>query len=67
MPKKVGGLYTTFIDAVCPVPSPKDHHPGETFGVSIPDGKKGVEGEMTECSSVDIEGAPAPGSKAPGF
>lgn len=64
--KEMGGIQTLFDNAICPVPSPGGGAGvTDTGGVSIPDGQKGVTGQMPEVSGMKIEGDDSPGTKRP--
>lgn len=65
--KEFGGIQSTFENAICPVPSGSGDGAKDVGGVSIPDGQKGVSGQMPEVSGVSIkdDASPSASSRPP--
>jgi len=63
--KEMGGIQTLFDNAICPVPGGDGDGAKDVGGVSIPDGQKGVTGQMPEVSGVSLDGDSSPGLSRP--
>lgn len=63
--KDVNGIQTLFENAICPCPTGSGDGVKDVGGVSVPDGQKGVSGEMPEVSGVSLRDDQSPGTSRP--
>ncbi len=63
--KNVNGIQTVFDNSICPVPGGQGDGAKDVGGVSIPDGQKGVTGQMPEVMGVSMAGDASPGTSRP--
>lgn len=63
--KDVNGIQTPFDNAIVPVPGGKGVGATDIGGVNIPDGQKGVSGDMPEVSGVTLPDTDNPGTGRP--